>query len=54
MILVDLGYADAKVIGAKDTKEYVTWSVDDLYTHLLLSYGAVRAHVGSVLQEIQM
>lgn len=54
VILVELGYADAKAIGAKDIKEYVTWSVDDLYTHLLLSYGQVRTHVHDVLKEMHL
>ncbi len=54
IILVELGYADAKVIGAKDIKEYIKWSVEDLYTHLLLSYDRVRAHVHEVLKETQL
>lgn len=54
ILLVELGYADAKVIGAKDLKEYVSWSVDDLYTHLLLSYDNVRNHVQDVMKEMQL
>jgi recombinational DNA repair protein (RecF pathway) len=54
ILLVELGYADAKVVGAKDIKEYVSWSVDDLYTHILLSQSAVRAHVQAVLKEMQL
>lgn len=54
IILVELGYADAKVIGAKDIKEYIKWNVQDLYTHLLLSYDRVRAHVHDVLKETQL
>jgi recombinational DNA repair protein (RecF pathway) len=54
MCLVELGYADAKAIGARDIKEYINWNVDDLYTHLLLSYDNVRAHVHEVLKEIQL
>lgn len=54
VLLVELGYADAKVIGAKDIKEYINWSVDDLYTHILLSKDAVRAHVHDVLKEMQL
>ncbi|MFA6608590.1 MAG: recombination protein O N-terminal domain-containing protein [Candidatus Paceibacterota bacterium] len=54
LILVDLGYADAKAIGAKNIKEYVDWSVDDLYTHLLLSFDVVREHVHAVLKEMQL
>ena len=54
IILVDLGYADAKIIGARTLKEYIDWSIDDLYTHLLLSYQAVRLHVHAVLQETQL
>ena len=54
IFLVELGYADAKVIGAKDIKEYISWSVDDLYTHLLLSNDKVRSHVQAVMQEMQL
>ena len=54
VILVSLGYADAKVVGAKDIKEYTRFSVDDLYTHLLLSYVPVRNHVVSVMKEMQL
>jgi len=54
IVLVELGYADAKVIGAETLKEYLAWSVDDLYTHLLLSHDAVRAHVTAVLEEVQL
>lgn len=54
VVLVELGYADAKVIGAKNNKEYLTWSVDDLHTHLILSYEDVRKHVHEVLKEMQL
>lgn len=54
IVLVELGYADAKVIGAHDSKEYSGWSIDDLYTHLLLSYDDVRPHVHAVLKEVQL
>lgn len=54
ILLVELGYADAKVVGAKDIKEYVSYSISDLYTHLLLSKIQVRNHVQAVLQEIQL
>lgn len=54
IILVDLGYADARTIGAKDLKEYISWSVDDLFTHLVLSYESVRSHMENVLKEIQL
>jgi DNA repair protein RecO len=54
ILLVELGYADAKVIGAKDLQEYINWTVDDMYMHLLLSYEPVRNHVHAVLKEIQL
>lgn len=54
VLLVELGYADAKVIGVKDIKEYVSFGIGDLYTHLLLTKTAVRAHVQEVLKEIQL
>jgi len=54
IVLVDLGYADAKVIGAQDRAEYLRFTVADLYTHLLLSYVDVRKHVRSVLADTQL
>lgn len=54
VLLVELGYADAKVIGAKDIKEYVSFNLNDLYTHLLLTKNQVRNHVQEVLKEMQL
>jgi hypothetical protein len=54
IVLVDLGYADAKSLGVKNIQEYNAFSVDDLYTHLVLSYDVVRSHITSVLQEIHL
>lgn len=54
IILVELGYADAKVIGANNIKEYIAFSIDDLYTHVLLHTANVRAHLHEVLKEMQM
>lgn len=54
VLLVELGYADGNVIGAKDIKEYAKYSVEDLYTHLLLHHKAVRDHTLLVLKEVQL
>lgn len=54
IVLVELGYADARIIGAQDLKEYIGWNVEDLYVHLLLSEAAVRTHVHEVLKEVQL
>lgn len=54
IVLVELGYADARVIGAKNLKEYVKWGIGDLYTHLLLSYEKVRSHTHEVMREMQL
>lgn len=54
VLLVELGYADVKVIGAKDMKEYRGWAIDDLYTHILLSLESVRTHVRNVLKDMQL
>lgn len=54
ILLVELGYADAKVIGVKSLQEYINFSIDDLYTHLLLTKKEVRNHVQEVLKEIQL
>lgn len=54
VVLVELGYADVKVIGAQHMKEYRAWSIDDLYTHLLLSQNALKSHVRTVLKDMQL
>lgn len=54
IVLVELGYADAKVLGVKDIKEYTTFNLDDLYTYLLLSYNPVRIHIQDVMKEMQL
>lgn len=54
IFLVELGYADAKVIGVKNMQEYSTWSNNDLYTYTVLSYDVVRAHIHDVLKEMQL
>jgi hypothetical protein len=54
ILLVELGYADAKVIGVSEIKEYASLTIDDLYTRLLLTKKDVRAHVQAVLKEMQL
>lgn len=54
IMLVELGYADARVIGAKTLKEYIGFDINDLYTRLLLSYDDVRKHIHEVLKEMQL
>lgn len=54
IILVELGYADAKAIGVRTIKEYISLDVDDLYTRLLLTKGVVKKHVREVLNEIHV
>ncbi len=54
VVFVDLGYADATVIGIQGIDEYKKMTIDELYTHLLLNHTAVRAHVLTVLKETQL
>lgn len=54
IVLVELGYADARVIGAKTLKEYISFDINDLYTRLLLSYDEVKKHIHDVLKEMQL
>lgn len=49
ILLVDLGYIDAKVIGVKTLEEYLSFNIDDLYTHLLLTYKDVRLHIHTAI-----
>lgn len=54
ILLVELGYADAKVIGTKSIKEYRDWNIDDLYTHFLLSENLVKEHIINVVKDTQL
>lgn len=54
ILLVELGYADAKVIGVNGIQEYSSLGIEDLYTRLLLTKNDVRRHVQEVLKEMQM
>jgi len=54
MVLVELGYADAKVVGVSSFQEYTALSINELYTQVLLTKKAVRAHITDVLKEMQL
>lgn len=54
LALVDLGYADACIGGAQSTAAFFAWDFDDHVTHLTLHESRVRAHVHSVLKEMQL
>lgn len=50
IVLVDTGYADARIIGAKDIEEYISFSLEDFHTHFILNEKAVREHVSLVFK----
>ena len=54
LLLVDLGYADAFVIGAESIEQYISWNIDDLYTQAILTKDALRLHVMQVIQQVQL
>ncbi len=54
VVLVDLGYADHKMIGSRDVKEYFSFDVNDLYTHLLLNYENIKKHVSLVIEDTHL
>lgn len=54
LILVDTGYADARIIGAKDIEEYKTFSMSDFYIHFILNEKDLKNHVLNVLKEIMI
>jgi recombinational DNA repair protein (RecF pathway) len=54
IVLVDTGYADARIIGAKDLEEYKTFSMKDFYTYFVLNEKEVKNHVLKVLKEIMI
>ncbi len=49
LVLVDTGYADAKVIGVKDIIEYKNFEMKDFFTHFLLNEKEVKEHIVFVL-----
>lgn len=54
IVLVDTGYADARIIGAKDLEEYKTFSMQDFYTHFILNENELKSHVLHSLKEIMI
>jgi recombinational DNA repair protein (RecF pathway) len=54
LLLVDLGYADASVIGAGSIEQYVSWSIEDMYTQAILTKDTMRNHVMQVLSQVQL
>ena len=54
VFLVDLGYADGLVSGARDIEEFFSFTMADHFTHVLLSKELVRKHVHTVLSEMQL
>lgn len=54
LVLVDTGYADALIIGAKNLEEYKNFSMQDFYTHFILNEKEIKLHVFSSLKEIMI
>lgn len=54
IVLVDTGYADARVIGVNDLEEYKKFTIKDFYTHFILNEREIKKHVQRVLQEIML
>jgi len=51
IVLVETGYADALMIGAKDLEEYINFSAVDLHINFILHEKVVKDHLRKVLQE---
>lgn len=54
ILLVDLGYADATIIGAKNIDEYKSWNIEDLYVHFVITKDRIRKHVQMVINETHL
>ena len=54
LVLVDTGYADASIIGARDIEEYKNFTIKDFYTHFILNEKEVKKHVLHVLRETML
>lgn len=51
LVLVDTGYADAKIIGVKDLEEYKSFNMKDFYLHFILNEDKVKEHLAKILKE---
>lgn len=51
LVLVDTGYADATVIGAKDLAEYKNFKLPDFYLYFALNQRQIKEHLHRVLKE---
>ncbi len=54
IVLVDTGYSDARIIGAKDLEEYKTFTMKDFYTYFVLNEKEIKSHVLNVIKEIMI
>lgn len=54
VFLVDLGYADGLVSGAKDMAEFFAFTMEDHFTHVFLRKAEIARHVHTVLSEMQL
>lgn len=50
LVLVDTGYADAKIIGAKDLEEYKNFSISDFYLYFILNENQIKEQVNVILK----
>ncbi|MEN9338418.1 MAG: hypothetical protein RI945_143 [Candidatus Parcubacteria bacterium] len=51
IVLVDTGYADAKIIGASSLEEYKSFSPKDFWTHFILNEEETKKHLLLVLKD---
>ena len=54
MILIDLGYADAEVLGIENIDEYKGYSVDAMLVQVSIHMQVIRRHIKEVLSELQL
>ena len=54
IVLVDTGYSDARIIGAKDLEEYKTFTMKDFYTYFVLNEKEIKSYVLNVIKEIMI
>ncbi len=50
LVLVDTGYADAKIIGAKDLEEYKNFTMSQFCLHYILNEDRIKNHVYEILK----
>lgn len=54
IVLVDTGYADAKIIGVKDLESYKKLSSSDIYVNFILNEEEIKKHTKDIINIVML